>query len=55
MDDRVLRLMDKAEQAADRGDTEQADTFRVLAGQAAYFARQEVKMLNRIPVKQPDE
>jgi hypothetical protein len=48
MVDRITRLMDKAEQAADRNDLEQADSYRVLADQAAYHARKEVKALNRM-------
>ena len=50
MDDRVKRLMRKAEEAADNGDIERADIYRILADQAAYHARKEAKMLSRIPV-----
>lgn len=50
MDDRVTRLMDKAEAAAERGDIEQCEAFRILADQAAYHAHKEAKMLARIPV-----
>ena len=54
MDDRVTRLMDKAEKACDNDEIEKSDTYRVLAGQAAYLARWEAKMLNRIPVMTDD-
>lgn len=50
MDDRVTRLMDKAEAAADNNELEQAEGYRILAGQAAYLARKEAQMLSRIPV-----
>ncbi|WP_347975672.1 hypothetical protein [Microbacterium sp. ProA8] len=48
MNDRVSRLQDKAEAAADRGDLEQAETYRILASQAAYFARKEAQALERM-------
>jgi hypothetical protein len=48
MNERVSRLQDKAEAAADRGDLEKAETYRILASQAAYFARKEAQALNRM-------
>lgn len=48
MDDRVERLINKAEDAADEGNLEQSETYRVLAGHVAYLARKEAKTLNRM-------
>ncbi|MEW1705969.1 hypothetical protein AB0230_01900 [Microbacterium sp. NPDC089190] len=47
LDDRVERLLAKAEQATDRNDLDQAETYRVLAGHAAYLSRREARDLNR--------
>lgn len=46
LEDRVDRLITKAEQAIDRGDLEQADTYRTLAGHVAYLRRKEARELN---------
>ena len=46
--ERVDRLLAKAEEAADRGDVNLADMYRVLADQAAYHAHKETKALNRM-------
>lgn len=48
MDDRVTRLMDKAEKAADAANLDQAETYRVLADQAAYHARKEARAIEKI-------
>ncbi|KTS90683.1 hypothetical protein NS183_07825 [Microbacterium testaceum] len=47
IDDRVERLLTKAEEATDRNDLDQAETYRVLAGHAAYLRRKEARDLNR--------
>lgn len=47
MDDRVDRLLTKAEQATDRNDLDQAEQYRVLAGHVAYLRKQEAKMMSR--------
>lgn len=47
LNERVNRLLDKAEQAADRGDLDQAETFRTLAGHAAYLNRKEARDMER--------
>jgi len=47
MDDRVERLLNKAEQATDRNDLDQAEQYRVLASNVAYLRKQEAKMLAR--------
>lgn len=47
INERVNRLLDKAEQAADRGDLDQAETFRILADQAAYLNRKEARAMER--------
>ena len=47
LEDRVDRLITKAEQAIDRGDLEQADTYRVLASHVAYLRRKEARELDR--------
>lgn len=51
MDDRVTRLWGKAEAAIDHNEIEQAEEYRYLANHVAHWGRQEVKDLNRIPVK----
>ena len=48
MSDRVDRLLEKAEAAADAGDIDQADMYRVLADQAAFHAKREVKALKKL-------
>ena len=48
IDDRVERLLNKAEDAIDRGELEQADTYRSLAGHVAYLRRKEARELDRI-------
>lgn len=47
MDDRTLRLWDKAEAAIDRGDIEAAEEYRYLSNLITYRRRQEAKDLNR--------
>lgn len=47
MDDRIERLLHKAEEAIDGNQLEQADSYRVLAGHVAYLRRREAKDLNR--------
>lgn len=47
MDDRVDRLLTKAEQATDRNDLYQAEHYRVLAGHVAYLRRKEARDLER--------
>lgn len=45
--ERVDRLLAKAEEAADRGDVDLADMYRVLADQAAFHARRECRDLEK--------
>lgn len=47
MDERIERLLNKAEEAIDRNDTDQAESYRVLAGHVSYLRRKEAKALNR--------
>lgn len=47
MDERVERLLNKAEEAADRNDLEQAETFATLAGHVSYLRRREARELER--------
>ena len=47
MDERVERLLNKAEEAIDRNDTDQADAYRILASQVSYLRRKEARELNR--------
>lgn len=47
LDDRVDRLLTKAEDAADRNDLEQAETFRTLAAHVAYLNRREARDIER--------
>lgn len=51
IDERVERLLSKAEAAIDRNDTDQADAYRILAGHVAYLRRKEAQELNRTLVK----
>lgn len=53
MDDRIERLLEKAEEAIDRNDTDQADAYRILAGNVAYLRRQEAKALERLVAYEP--
>lgn len=48
MDDRTERLLNKAEEAIDEGDTERADAYRGLAAQHAYMRRKEAREMNRM-------
>lgn len=48
MDDRVERLLNKAEEAIDRNDLDQAEAFRYLASQTAYLRRREAKDMNAL-------
>jgi len=48
LDDRVDRLLTKAEQAIDRGDLDQAESYQGLAGQIAYLNRREARDLERM-------
>lgn len=47
MDERVERLLGKAEEAIDRNDTDQAEAYSVLAARVAYLRRREAKQLER--------
>jgi hypothetical protein len=47
LDDRVERLLRKAEEATDRNDIDQAEMYRTLAGHAAYLNRKEARDINR--------
>lgn len=47
MDDRTERLLQKAEQAIDRNDTDQAESYAMLAERSAYLRRREARDLNR--------
>lgn len=47
MDERITRLMQKAEDAIDRGDNDQAESYRVLANTIAYHRRKEARELER--------
>lgn len=47
MDDRVDRLLDKAEKAIDRNDTDQAEAYAQLAGKVSYLRRKEARELER--------
>ena len=48
LEDRVDRLLSKAEQAVDRGDLDQAESYRILASQTAYLRRKEARELDRM-------
>lgn len=48
MDNRVSRLLDKAEAAADEGEIEKSDQYLSTASLAAFIAHREVRMLERI-------
>ena len=52
VDERVERLLNKAEAAIDRDDTDQADAYRVLAAQVSYLRRKEARELERIPTRE---
>lgn len=47
MDDRTERLLQKAEEAIDRNDTDQADSYAMLASRVSYLRRKEARELNR--------
>lgn len=47
MDDRTERLLEKAEAAIDRNDTDQADAYRILAGTVSYLRRKDAHDLER--------
>lgn len=47
MDDRVDRLLTKAEEATDRNDLDQAEQYRILAGHVAYLRRKEARDMSR--------
>ena len=47
MDDRTERLLNKAEAAIDRNDTDQADAYRILAAHNFHLRRREARDLNR--------
>lgn len=47
MDDRVERLLTKAETAIDQNNIDQADAYRILAGHVAYLRRKEAKAMDR--------
>ncbi len=52
VDERVERLLNKAEDAIDRNDTDQADAYRVLAAHVSYLRRKEARELERIPTRE---
>lgn len=52
MDERVERLLNKAEAAIDRDDGDQADAYRVLAAQVSYLRRKEARELERIHTRE---
>lgn len=47
MDDRVIRLWDKAEAAIDINNTDQAEAYRTLAGHVAWHRRKDARELER--------
>ena len=47
MDERIIRLLDKAEAALDRGEDDIAEGFRILAVQTSYLRKQAAKELDR--------
>lgn len=47
MDERTLRLWDKAEAAIDRNDNDQAESYRTLANTIIYQRRKEARALER--------
>lgn len=47
MDERVERLLEKAEAAIDRSETDNAEAYAMLASRVSYLSRKEAKMLNR--------
>ena len=48
MDDRIERLLQKAETAIDGNNIDQADAYRQLAGHIDYLRRREAKQLARM-------
>jgi hypothetical protein len=47
MDERVERLLNKAEEAIDRNDIDQADSYGQLASRTSYLRRKEARELDR--------
>ncbi len=47
MDERIERLLNKAEEAIDRNDTDQAEQYADLATRIFYLRRREARELNR--------
>lgn len=47
MDERIERLLQKAEEAIDRNDADQADSYAMLASRVSYLRKQEAKAMNR--------
>lgn len=47
MDDRVDRLLTKAEEAADADDTEKSDQYLAVARMSMFIREREVKMLEK--------
>lgn len=47
LDDRVECLLQKAEEAADRNDLDQSETYRILADHAAYLRHREARDVKR--------
>ena len=47
MDERIERLIQKAETAIDQNNIDQAEAYRVLAANVNYLRKQEAKALNR--------
>ena len=47
MDDRVERLLDKAEKAINLNNTDQADSYAALASRVSYLRRKEARELER--------
>jgi hypothetical protein len=47
MDERTERLLNKAEQAIDRSETDNAEAYRILASQAFYMKRKDSRDTDR--------
>lgn len=47
MDERVERLLNKAEEAIDHNNTDQADAYAALASRVSYLRRKEARELER--------
>lgn len=47
MDERVERLLQKAEEAIDRSETDNAEAYAMLAARTAYLRRKEAREMNR--------